>query len=143
MSFFDSLRRQKFLSFTVVLLVLSVGVLIGTLLNTGVKAAKESSAPGATPLQIPPPTQLQNSFSTLAKLLEPSVVNISSEYTPKKATARSTRRLPSSPDGEPDDQGGQGTMEDFMRRFFNGPSGPLPDQEQRGSSLGSGVRGRP
>ncbi len=144
MSFFESIRRQKFLSFTMVLLILSVGVLIGTLLDTGVKAAKESNAPGATPLQVPPPVQLQNSFSTLAKVLEPSVVNISSEYTPAKArtTVRNGRRVPSTPeDGQPEEQGqgqGQGNMEDFMRRFFGGPSGPSPDQEQRGSSLGSG-----
>ena len=60
-------RRQKFLSFTVVLLTLSIGVLIGTVLNTGVKAARESSAPGATPLQIPPATQLQNSSLPLRR----------------------------------------------------------------------------
>jgi serine protease Do len=129
-----------------VLLTLCVGVLIGTLLNTGVKAAKESNAPGATPLQVPPPTQLQNSFSTLAKVLEPSVVNISSEYMPKaKTTVRNGRRapaMPSTPDDQQDDQGqgpqGQGSMEDLMRRFFGGQNGPQPEQEQRGSSLGSG-----
>ena len=129
-------KNQKFLSFTVVLLTLSIGVLIGTVLNTGVKAARESSAPGATPLQIPPATQLQNSFSTIAKVLEPSVVNISSEYLPKAAAAAPVsprRRLsPQQPDQQ-DDQGNN--MEDFFRRFFGSPS---PEQSQRGASLGSG-----
>ena len=140
MNFPDSFRRQKFLSFTVVLLILSVGVLIGTLLNTGVKAARDSSAPGATPLQIPPAVQLQNSFSTLAKVLEPSVVNISSEYVQKASAVRNRRTpaLPSTPNqGENDDQN-QGNMEEFFHRFFGGPSGPSPDEEPRGASLGSG-----
>ena len=142
-----TLRRQKFLSFTVVLLTLSVGVLIGTLINTGVKAARESSAPGASALQIPPAVQLQNSFSQIAKQLEPSVVNISSEYV-QKATARTTRNphrqiVPQqSPDDQEDQGQGQGQsqgMEDFFRRFFNGPTGPnSPEEQPRGASLGSG-----
>src|ERR1700731_2097228 len=93
MNFFDKVRRQKYLSFTVLLFTLSIGVLIGTLVNTGVKAAKEQAgAPGATPLVIPSPVQLQNSFSTLAKLLEPSVVNISTEYIPSKTTTKALPR---------------------------------------------------
>jgi serine protease Do len=133
-------KRQKFLSFTVVLLTLSIGVLIGTVLNTGVKAARESSAPGATPLQIPPAVALQNSFSTIAKVLEPSVVNISSEYLPKAAAApQVSPRRRSTPQQQPDQQDDQGNnMEDFFRRFFGGPSGPSPEQGQRGASLGSG-----
>jgi serine protease Do len=144
MNFFNSLRRQKFLSFTVVLLTLSVGVLIGTLINTGVKAARESSAPGATPLQIPNAVVLQNSFSQIAKQLEPSVVNISSEYIQKaSAQARTPRRQQQmAPDEGDPGQGqgqGQGSMEEFFRRFFNGPSGPTsPEEAPRGASLGSG-----
>ena len=86
MSFLNKVRQQKYLSFTVVLFTLSIGILIGTVLNSGVKANSQSgsSAPGATPLVIPEPVQLQNSFATLAKLLEPSVVNISTEYDPAK-----------------------------------------------------------
>jgi len=148
MNFFNSLRRQKFLSFTVVLLTLSIGVLIGTLINTGVKAARESSAPGATALQIPPAVQLQNSFSQIAKQLEPSVVNISSEYVQKaSAQTRSPHRQQVAPDDQEDQGGqgqgqqgqGQGSMEDFFRRFFNGPTGPsTPEEMPRGASLGSG-----
>jgi len=85
MSFFDKMRRQRLLSFSLILFTLSIGVLIGTLVSTGVKAAKEQVvAPGATPLVIPPnPGQLSNAFTQIAKQLEPSVVNISSEYTQK------------------------------------------------------------
>ena len=41
MSFFDKVRRQKLLSFTLILFTLAIGVVIGTLVNTGVKAAKD------------------------------------------------------------------------------------------------------
>ncbi|MCU1262418.1 MAG: protease Do, partial [Bryobacterales bacterium] len=142
MNFFDRVRRQKYLSFTVLLFTLSIGVLIGTLVNTGVRAAKEQAgAPGATPLTIPSPVQLQNSFATLAKLLEPSVVNISTEYIPSKTT---TKAMPRNRRGAPDDQGEQDGMQDLMRRFFGnnggspfGGEGETPDQ--RSASLGSGV----
>lgn len=143
MNFFDKVRRQKYLSFTVLLFTLSIGVLIGTLVNTGVKAAKEQAgASGATPLVVPSPVQLQNSFSTLAKLLEPSVVNISTEYIPSKITAKATPR--SRRGVVPDDQGDQEGMQDLMRRFFGGSGGgqfggegEAPDQKS--ASLGSGV----
>ena len=56
MSFYDKVRRQKFLSFTLILFTLAIGVLIGTLVQTGAKAAKEQvAAPDATPLTIPEP----------------------------------------------------------------------------------------
>jgi serine protease Do len=143
MSFVDSLRKQKFLSFVLVLFTLAIGILIGTILSTGVKAAKDQvSAPGATPLTIPNPVQLQNSFATIAKQVEPSVVNISTEYVEKPLTSRRTpkRRSPS-PDaeGNGDEDGG---MQDFFQRFFGGPNGPSiegPQGPQKQSSLGSGV----
>jgi serine protease Do len=148
MNFFNSLRRQKFLSFTVVLLTLSIGVLIGTLINTGVKAAKESSAPGATPLQIPPAVELQNSFSRIAKQLEPSVVNISSEYIQKVSaqTRNPHRQMAPNDQGDEGEQGGnqggnQGSMEEFFKRFFNAPGGQgqgSPEETPHGASLGSG-----
>src|ERR1700686_384150 len=93
MSFLNKMRRQKFLSFTLVLFTLSIGVLVGTMVSTGVKAAKDQAvAPGATPLVIPNPVQLSNAFTQLAKQLEPSVVNISSEYVQKGVTARTHKR---------------------------------------------------
>ena len=89
MKFFDKLRAQKLLSFTLILFTLSVGIVIGTLINSGVKAAKDqpSVAPGATPLVIPNPVELSNTFSQIAKQVEPSVVNISTTYLPKTPSA--------------------------------------------------------
>ena len=123
MSFFDNMRRQKLLSFSLILFTLSIGVVIGTLVSTGVKAAKEQAvAPGATPLVIPPnPAQLSNAFSQLAKQLEPSVVNISSEYAPKVPAQMRKRQQPQQQD--PDDEDDDNGMQDFFQRFFGSPFG--------------------
>src|SRR5688572_15232012 len=81
MSLFEKVRRQKLLSFTLILFTLAVGVLIGTVISTGVKAAKDAAAaPGATPLSIPRPEQLSNAFNQISKQVESSVVNISTTY---------------------------------------------------------------
>src|ERR1051326_3906485 len=91
---FNRLRTQKLLSFTLVVFTLAIGIVIGTLIttNTGVKAARDSAAAaGATPLVIPSPVELQNSFSQIAKQVEPSVVNISTTYNPKPSRMTSNR----------------------------------------------------
>ncbi len=101
MSFYDKMRKQKFLSLTVMLFTLSIAVLIGALAQTSVRAAKETvAAPDATPLTIPNSAPMENDFTRVAKELEPSVVNISVDYIPKtnpqsKATPR--RRSSSRP----------------------------------------------
>ncbi len=143
MSFFDKLRTQKFLSFTLILFTLSIGIVIGTLITSGVKAAKENTvAPGATPLAIPNPVELSTTFTQIAKQLEPSVVNISTEYRPKAQTQtrNQTRRRQIQPPDE--DQGGDDSgLPDLFQRFFGNPFGEgAPDQPQRrGFALGSGV----
>src|SRR5260370_45723 len=138
MSFFDKMRRQKLLSFSLILFTLSIGVVIGTLVSTGVKAAKDQAvAPGATPLVIPNPVQLSNAFSQLAKQLEPSVVNISSTYVQKNVAMKGHKRAPQQlqPDDEDDDNNG---IQDFFERFFGNP-GPPQSGPRKGFSLGSGV----
>ena len=142
MSFLNTIRTKKLVSSSLILFTLSIGILIGTLINTGVKAAKDSPAPGATPLVIPNPVQLSNAFTQLAKQLEPSVVNISTTYQPKQAQAqpapRNRRRAVPNDDDESDD-----SMNDFFNRFFGNPFGGsprgMPDTGRRGQALGSGV----
>ena len=92
MSFYDKARSQKFLSFTLILFTLAIGVLIGTVIQTGAKAAKEQQAAAdATPLVIPSAVPVQNEFSKIAKRLEPSVVNISTKYVPKKVVSQKSQ----------------------------------------------------
>jgi serine protease Do len=137
MSFLDKMRRQKLLSFSLILFTLSIGVLVGTLMSTGVKAAKDQSvAPGATPLVIPNPVQLSTAFSSLAKQLEPSVVNISSTYV-QKATAQQFHKKQRTPQPDDEDQDENG-MQDFFERFFGNPGQPQTGP-RKSFSLGSGV----
>lgn len=135
------MRGQKLLSFSLILLTLTIGVLIGTVIQTGTRAAGQSAAPGATPLTIPSPVQMQNEFTKIARKLEPAVVNISTEYVPKaaradKAIPRGGRRQQVQPDDE-DEQ----NMPQFLQRFFgNGGGGfQMPEQDVPSSGVGSGV----
>jgi serine protease Do len=151
MSFYDKAKSQKFLSFTLILFTLSIGVLIGTVIQTGAKAAHEQqAAPDATPLTVPPAASVPSEFTKIAKKLEPSVVNISTEYIPKKMTTQNRqtpqtrRRGQQAPQVDPNDQGGDdGGMQQFMQRFFgNGGGGGqfgdgMPDTPS--AALGSGV----
>ncbi len=141
------IRTQKLLSFTLIVFTLAIGIVIGTLIsvNAGVKAASSSNvAPGATPLVIPNAVELQNSFTQIAKQVEPSVVNISTTYNPKPARNGRSRRV--APDDEDQPDGNNGGMDEFLYRFFGNPfgggnGGAMPEmpQSRRGYALGSGV----
>src|ERR1039457_5527641 len=141
MSLFDRLRTQKVLSFTLILFTLSVGIVIGTLVNQGVKAARSDgpAAPGATPLVIPNPVELSNAFSQIAKQVEPSVVNIKTEYLPKAPVrSRGNGRRQAAPPSDEDQQDGGG-MEDLFNRFFGNGGGGFDMPQRRGEATGSGV----
>ena len=129
MKLFDKIREQKLMSMALMLFTLSVGILIGTLINTQVNAAKDQTAPDATPLTVPRLSALGNDFTALAKKLEPSVVNITVDVAaPEKGSARGQ-----APDENSDE------VPDFFRKFF-GPDGSqqdVPDSPKRQAS-GSG-----
>jgi serine protease Do len=131
----------------VVLATLTLGILIGTVVSGAVKGNQQSSSSDATPLKVPSPVQMSNQFSSIARELEPSVVNINTETTMKNPHRRMTP-----PGGQsPDDNGGgddDNPFQDFFNRFFGGPGGGgngggggqfggSPDMRER--SLGSGV----
>src|SRR6185312_6545639 len=128
-----------------VLLTLSLGIVIGTLVSSGVKAARSDyAASDATPLVIPNPVQLSNTFSQIAKMAGPSVVNISTTYLPHQTQAQNNgrrRQQQATPPDDGDDSGG--SMDDMLRRFFGGgggggnPFGLQPQESQRGEALGS------
>ena len=83
MTFFDKLRQQKVASSLAVLGTLAAGILIGTVINTrwGWVSA-QSAATDASPLTVPPITNIGNEFSQLAKKVEESVVAIKVEVPP-------------------------------------------------------------
>ncbi len=124
-----------------ILVTLTLGILIGTVISQGVKGKEGQQKSDATPLTLPSPQQMSNTFSQIAKQLEPSVVNINTESTIKNVRRR---RGGSGSSGGGDDEDGGG-MEDFFNHFFGAPGGPgqgqgLPDGGAiRERSLGSGV----
>lgn len=131
------LRQQKLFSASLLVFTLAIAVLLGTVLTTGVSAAKgQATAPDATPLTIPPVKQLSNEFTKLAKMLEPSVVFISTDFTPKQQnTAAPKRRTPpNSPQDEGEEDGGN--MEQ-LRKFFGMPfGGDATPRKREGSGSG-------
>jgi serine protease Do len=113
----------------VILLTLSIGILIGTIISVGVKGQEKRSASDPTPLSVPSPKMLSNQFSQIAKTLEPAVVNINTESTIKPSARRRT------PGGDDDEGGGDNPFGDFFDKFFGNPdNGPVHER-----SLGSGV----
>ena len=131
MKLFEKMRQQKLMSMALMLFTLSVGILIGTLINTQVNAARDqNAAPDATPLTVPRLSALGNDFTALAKKLEPSVVNITVDVAPAEKGAAKGQ--------SPDDSD---EVPDFFKRFF-GPDGSgggqeTPDSPKRQAS-GSG-----
>ncbi len=127
-----------------ILATLAVGILIGTVVSYGVKGKEAGQKSDATPLSVPSPQQMSNTFSQIAKQLEPSVVNINTESTIKNVRRRRGGN------GQDDEGGGDdgGGMEDFFNHFFGAPGGQggapgqpgMPgDGSIRERSLGSGV----
>ncbi|MBV8864053.1 MAG: trypsin-like peptidase domain-containing protein [Acidobacteriaceae bacterium] len=115
------LKQPRLLSFVLLLFTLVTGIVIGTILNTGVKAERQtptSSAPDATPLTIPQAVPIANEFTKLTKRVEPSVVYIESDYLakPGKQSARPK-------DESEEDNGEEGAPKghdpsDMFKRFF-------------------------
>ncbi|HKU23021.1 MAG TPA: Do family serine endopeptidase [Terriglobales bacterium] len=142
-SFWARLTARRPAYALTILVTLAVGILIGTVVSYGVRGqeSKNSSA-DATPLQVPSPRQMSNVFATIAKQIEPSVVNINTE-----TTIKNPHRRIGPPSGGGDDD--QNPFQDFFDRFFGGQGGQGgqgqgpdtfgggPDIRER--SLGSGV----
>ncbi len=125
-----SLNGRRLVPALVIAATLAIGIVIGTLVSNGVRAAKSAGAlaADATPLPAPSPVELSNSFSRVADMVEPAVVNINTE-----SIVKISRRRFHAPDDSP--------FGDFFDRFFQfGPEGQGPGgTEFRQPSLGSGV----
>lgn len=117
MSWTERIRRQKLPSLSLLVFSLCALIVMSTLLTQGVHAAKgQATAPSATPLIIPSMHKLDNEFVKIAKLVEPSVVFISTDWKPKEAAVTKKGNPHAS---EEDEQDGM----DMFRRFF-GQQGP-------------------
>ncbi len=126
----ETMMRRKLLFFSLVLATLTIGVVIGTVINRSVNADKPGFTPVTTAVAIPSPTQMSSEFSKIAKMVEPAVVNINTE-TIIKPQSRDRRR---SPFGNPQPQE---DPFDFFERFFGGPTDG-PGREMKSRALGSG-----
>jgi serine protease Do len=151
-AFWRRMKAQRPGSALLVLLTLAVGILIGTIISYGVKGQdKKNVSSDATPLTVPAPKQLSTTFTTIAKQLEPAVVNINTESVIKNPHARGGRRggrvapQPQAPDDDQDQAPGQGgggednPFQYFFDRFFGGQGGPGGPDSIPQRSLGSGV----
>ena len=123
-----------------------MGILIGTLVNTGVHAAEDQQvAPDATPLVIPQAEEIGNEFTKLAKKLDPSVVNITADYTPKMEATTHNRRGKQTPQGPGRRRNGGSDPEglDLFQRFFGNAAaraagGGEPQQNYKHEQSGTG-----
>ncbi len=124
----QTIQQRKAVSTIAILLTLAIGILIGTLISRGVRAAQgQVQGANAQALNLPSPVELSTVFSRISSEISPAVVNINTESTVQ------SRRPRRDPQGE--DPFGQ-----FFDRFFDfGPFGQQQQPEFRQRSLGSGV----
>ncbi len=116
-------KENRLLLVALLLCALSIGIIIGTVIDGDVRAIPRVVAPDASPLVIPDPVSLSNAFSELARRLEPAVVNI----TTSKGTSSKAESGKGGTEGD-----------DAVRRFFDNPFG-REDNPFRGNNIGSGV----
>src|SRR6185312_1273387 len=115
------LKAQRLVSSLIILLTLTIGILIGTVLSRSGVRGNSSAAPDAALLPMQTPQQLSNTFGQVAKQVEPAVVNINTESNPKP------RRRLRRGQGQGDDNQGD-DLQDFFNRFFGGQQGGQGDQ---------------
>ena len=135
--FLHMIKERRAASTLAILFTLALGILIGTLVSRGVRAAqKQTRASDAQELELPAPVQLSNIFTKITKEISPAVVNINTESTvrPQGQMRQRGPRMQPGPGGSGDN------FEDFFQKFFDqfGQQGGAP-QEFKQKSLGSGV----
>jgi serine protease Do len=119
-------RKHGFLPVLVIAVTLGIGILIGSFVTHGVRAAKPSVGGDARLLPPPSPIELSNSFAQIAAGVGPAVVNIKTEST----VHVSRKHFHGNPDDGPDDP-----FDHFFH--FGVPDGQGAEIPQQ--SLGSGM----
>jgi len=133
MRWFNVMRQQN------LLVTLAIGIVIGTLVNTSAHAARggqSAGAPDASPLVVPSAIQLGNEFTKLAKRLEPSVVYITADYTPK--VAENPHGQGQGDEDQGDSNGKDDGLDLFKRYFRSNPQGDLPQRAFKQEQSGTG-----
>jgi serine protease Do len=117
------MTKRNYVPALVIAVTLGMGILIGSFISHGVRAAKPAGrATDARLIDPPSPVTLSSSFARVADLVESSVVNIKTE-----TDVQISRHHPDKPDDSLD-----GLFDHFFH--FGAPSGSIPE-----TSLGSGV----
>jgi len=122
----DRIRTHRMATTFVLLVTLSVGIIVGSVLTRNVSGKEQAfDSSDAKPLVIPSPTTLSNGFSQIVKQVGPAVVNINTESLPKQSTTKLPRRRGQTNPHAPgdDSQPSPGDMQDFFNRFFGGQGG--------------------
>jgi len=119
-----AVRNRGILPALAIIITLGIGVVIGSFVSHGVRAAKPLAGADARALPPPSTVDLPNSFSKIAADVGPAVVNIKTE-----STVRVTRKRFH---GNPDD--GQEDLFDHFFHFGTPDGSEIPQQ-----SLGSGM----
>ena len=115
------MQNRKFLATILIMVTLSIGILIGTVISGHVSATRPILATGATPLELPNPVTLSNGFAAIIKRDQPAIVNISTTQVIERKSQAQPRT--------------QDPFHDFFNRFFDAPD----DGPEAERSLGSGM----
>jgi len=132
------MRTHRLTTTFTLLATLSIGILVGSVLTQNVSGKEQAKVDtsDAKPIVIPSPIALSNGFSQIVKEVSPAVVNINTEEIPKQTNKRGRRGMQQTPDGDDDQQQGQGDMQDFFNRFFGGQGGGQGDDDGGGQMSG-------
>ena len=85
-SLFGRVRASRLISTFTILVTLTAGILIGSVIAHGVKGQEQKvDSSDATPLKIPNPVVLSSTFATISKQVVPAVVNINTESLPNES----------------------------------------------------------
>jgi len=138
----DKFRTRR-LAFTFAILVtLSAGILIGSVMAHGVDGKEvQVDSSNATPLQVPSAVNLSTAFTKITKEVGPAVVNINTVSYPKQHEQGEMQGPGENAPGGGENNPDQG-MQNFFNHFFGfggpmGPQGEAPGGGER-EALGSG-----
>ena len=136
------MKTNRYATSLVILVTLALGILIGTVVATGVKGKTVDSS-DASPLQVSNvnPQAVSNAFTQVAKQIEPTVVNINTESTVKAPHPRFHQGMPPGDDNQATRAGRRGqSLPGLFRPLLRRAEPQYSATEgMRQRSLGSGV----